>query len=72
MSVFVFAPFLISRSLSERTSVKHVFLRNNVTVLVLMTFIGNVNKRRYLKIYSLKFDVQTLKQSYEKFLTVKL
>ena len=37
-----------------------------------MNFIGNVNKRRYLKIYLLEFDVQTLKQSEEKFLTVKL
>ena len=61
MSVFVFALFVISRSLSERTSVEHVFLRNKVTVLVLMTFIGDVNKRRYLKIYSLEFDVQPLK-----------
>ena len=50
-------------SLSERTSVEHVFLRNDVRVLVLMNFIGNVNKRRYLKIYLLEFDVQTLKQS---------
>ena len=63
MSVFVFALFVIPRSLSERTSVEHVFLRNKVTVLVLMTFIGDVNKRRYLKIYSLEFDVQPLKQS---------
>ena len=63
MSVFVFAPFVISCSLSERTSVEHVFLRNHVRVFVLMTFIGNVNKRRYLKIYLLEFDVQTLKQS---------
>ena len=63
MSVLVFAPFVISRSSSERTGVKHVFLRNNVTVLVLMTFIGNVNKRRYLKICLLEFDIQPLKQS---------
>ena len=63
MSVFVFALFVISRSLSERTSVEHVFLRNHVRVIVLMNFIGNVNKRRYLKIYLLEFDVQPLKQS---------
>ena len=63
MSVFVCALFVISRSLSERTSVEHVFLRNHVRVLVLMNFIGNVNKRRYLKIYLLEFNVQTLKQS---------
>ena len=63
MSVFVFALFVISRSLSERKSVEHVFLRNHVRVLVLMNFIGNVNKRRYLKIYLLEFNVQTLKQS---------
>ena len=39
MSVFVFAPFVISRSLSERTIVDHAHLRNNVRVLGLMSFI---------------------------------
>ena len=39
MSVFVFAPFVISLSLSERTIVDHAHLRNNVRGLGLMSFI---------------------------------
>ena len=36
-------------------SVDHAYLGSNVRALVLLTFIGYVNKQQYLKIYSLKF-----------------
>ena len=65
MSVFVFAPFVISRSLSERKIVEHAHLRNNVRVLGLMTIIYRQCKQTAISQNLLieKFDIQPLKQS---------
>ena len=52
----VFVSIVISRDLSERSSVAHAYLANNVWALILLIFKGNVNKRQYPKIYSLEFD----------------
>ena len=52
----VFVSLVISRDLSARSSVAHAYVANNGGALILLTFIGNVNKRQYPKIYSLEFD----------------
>lgn len=55
---YVFVAFDISRDLSKHTctGAMHACLGSDVRVLVLLTFISNINKQQYLKIYSLKFD----------------
>ena len=42
--------FVISGDPSARTSVEHAYLGKHVRALILLTFIDNVKKRRYLKI----------------------
>ena len=53
-----YSAFIISRDLSARTSLWWAsVLRKNVTALVLLTFIGNINKHlKCLKLCSKNFD----------------
>ena len=54
-SYYVLVNFVKSRDPSACLSVEHACWEN-MRALVLLTFIVNVKKRRYLKIYPLEFD----------------